>query len=63
MSALGLARSPSSVYSESVYSEDPLQPDPLQVKKTEQDFMKVTTEVKVEYEENDEPMRNVHVAF
>ncbi|KAL2074493.1 hypothetical protein VTL71DRAFT_8271 [Oculimacula yallundae] len=52
MSALGLARVPSSVYSESEYEEDTLQPDPLQVKKNEQDFMKVTTEVKVEWEEN-----------
>ncbi|KAH7360464.1 hypothetical protein BKA65DRAFT_391868 [Rhexocercosporidium sp. MPI-PUGE-AT-0058] len=52
MSALGLTRVSSSVYSESVYDEDLLQPDPLQVKKNEQDFMKVTTEVKVEWEEN-----------
>ncbi|KAH6720076.1 hypothetical protein BKA61DRAFT_470674 [Leptodontidium sp. MPI-SDFR-AT-0119] len=52
MSALGLARPPSSVYSESMHDEDILQPDPLQVKKNEQDFMKVTTEVKVEWEES-----------
>ncbi|KAK0125129.1 hypothetical protein ONS96_008993 [Cadophora gregata f. sp. sojae] len=63
LSAFGLARPPSSLYSESVYSVDPLQPDPLQVKKADQEFVKVTTEVKVEYEEKDEPIRNIHVAF
>ncbi|KAE9379332.1 hypothetical protein N431DRAFT_553574 [Stipitochalara longipes BDJ] len=53
MSSLGLARVPSSVYSASVYDDSILPPDPLQLKKTVEDqFMKVTTEVKVEWEED-----------
>ena len=53
MSALGLARVPSSVYSASIYDESSiLQPDPLHLKKNpEEGFMRVTTEVKVEWEE------------
>jgi hypothetical protein len=52
MSELGLVRIPSSVYSANVDEESVLQPDPLQLKKAvDEQFMKVTTEVKVEWEE------------
>jgi hypothetical protein len=54
MSALGLARASSSVYSASIYDESSiLQPDPLHLKKNpEEEFMRVTTEVTVEWEED-----------
>jgi hypothetical protein len=48
MSSLRLVRVPSSVYSESVYEE--FVPNPLQLKRAS-DFVKVTQEVKVEWEE------------
>jgi hypothetical protein len=52
MSSLGLVRVPSSVYSASIYEESILQPDPLHLKKqVEEQFMKITTEVKVQWEE------------
>jgi hypothetical protein len=53
MTAMDLARIPSSAYSQSVYEDSSiLQPDPLSVKKTMDDeFMKVSTEVNVEGEE------------
>jgi hypothetical protein len=53
-SAPGLVRVPSSVYSETVYDESSmLQSDPLQLKQnSEGQFMRVTTEVKVEWEED-----------
>ena len=53
LSSLGLTRAPSSVYSESLYSEsEPMQPAPLQVNKAslESDFMRVTSEVTVEWQ-------------
>ena len=51
MTPMGLARIPSGVYSQSVYEDSSvLQPDPLLVKKNpEEEFMKVTTKVKVEW--------------
>jgi hypothetical protein len=53
MSSLGLRKVPSSIYSASPYEESVLPPDPLLLKKTvEEQFMKVTTEVKVEWEED-----------
>ncbi|KAN0114807.1 hypothetical protein V8E51_004351 [Hyaloscypha variabilis] len=53
MSSLGLRKVPSSIYSASLYEESVLPPDPLLLKKTvEEQFMKVTTEVKVEWEED-----------
>ena len=53
MSAPGLARVPSSIYSASVSDVCNLQPDPLQLKQgPEEQFMRVTTEVKVEWEED-----------
>jgi hypothetical protein len=55
MSALGLTdltRVPSSVYSNSVYEESIL-PDPLQVKRhLEEEYMRVTREVKVNWEDS-----------
>ena len=53
MAALGLTRSPSSAYSQSVYEDSSiLQPDPLLVKKNlDEEFMKVTTEVTIEWED------------
>jgi len=52
MSTLGLVRVPSSVYSASIYEESTLHPDPLHLKKqVEEQFMKITTEVKVQWEE------------
>ena len=51
MSALGLSRVASSVYSASGSKESLMQPDPLQVKKLEEDCMKVTKEVKIEWED------------
>lgn len=53
MTSKGLARIPSSVYSQSVYDDSSiLQPDPLLVKKNDdEDLMKVTTEVKVEWQD------------
>jgi len=54
MSSLGLVRVPSSVYDESV-----LPPDPLQLKKNvEEQFMKITREVKVEWEEDKDGKAN-----
>jgi hypothetical protein len=51
MSALGLARVTTSVYSVRVSEESLLQPDSLQVKKNpEEGYMKVTKKVKVEWE-------------
>lgn len=49
----GLAGIPSSIYSQSVYEDSSiLQPDPLLVKKNpDEEFMKVTTEVKAEWED------------
>lgn len=51
MSDLGLKRMPSSVYSTSIY-ESIMPPDPLQLKQNSEEFMKVTTEVKVKWEED-----------
>lgn len=52
MSSLGLVRVPSSVYSASIYEESTLHPDPLHLKKqVEEQFMKITTEVNVQWEE------------
>jgi hypothetical protein len=68
MAKMGLERIPSSVYSQSVYEDSSiLQPDPLLVKKNpDEEFMKVTTEVKVEWEDanngeaNDELLEYLH---
>jgi hypothetical protein len=53
MASTDLARVPSSVYSQSVYGDPSiLQPDPLSVKKTQnEEFMKVTQEVIVKWED------------
>jgi hypothetical protein len=52
MSSLDLVRVPSSVYSASIYEDSILQPDTLQLKKqVEEQFMKITTEVNVQWEE------------
>ena len=64
----GLARIPSSVYSQSTYEDSSiLQPGPLVMKKNpDEEFMKVTTEVKVEWEDaklreaNDELLEYLH---
>jgi hypothetical protein len=48
MSSMGLVRVPSNIYSENVYEESV--PNPLQLKRAS-DFVKVTQEVKVEWEE------------
>lgn len=52
MTTMGLTRMPRSVSSPSVYENASiLKPDPLAVKKNDEEFMKVTTEVKVEWED------------
>jgi hypothetical protein len=62
MSSLGLVRVPSSVYSASIYDESILSPDPLQLKRNlTEEFMKVTTEVKVEWEEDKNGKANVEL--
>ena len=52
MSSLGLELAPSSEYAQGMDEEESiLQPDPLQVKKLQEVSMEVTSEVKVEWEE------------
>ncbi|TVY76124.1 hypothetical protein LSUE1_G007131 [Lachnellula suecica] len=52
LSTFGLRRMPSSVYTTSVYAESVLQPDPLLVRRGEEQYMKVTKDVTVEWEDD-----------
>ncbi|CAL3965018.1 unnamed protein product [Diplocarpon coronariae] len=67
MSALGLARVPLSVYSTNVHDEAAMHPSPLQLKSNEQNIMKDTTELKIDWEgnrveyANDELVKDSHL--